>query len=354
MSWKFGKSPRARFGVALAITVGVVAAVAVPLALANTATPTSTHATWSYANGSSGPVHVVVTGPWNWVTQSCKSGSGVSTTNVNGHYAIGFAGSWNDSTTPNTLTGKDTSGNPVTLHVGNTMDQSIVNWCANATAANPYPTGTFRISHDYPSLAAFQSAAPNGGICVNGYDIHKSDPSDKDWNPGQNGDNTLKAGQFVSSAMCTTATQADQNEDLGIIKYERLDSNGNFVRGPLTGKVGQTVQYKIVVTNTGNVSLDVDLSDPHCDAGTIAPTGTVTLAPGDSQTYFCTHVLQKGDNPKYVNTATASGKNSSVSSSTVTASSSVVTQVGAVKGVKVVHHHAKPPKPVVAPANFTG
>jgi len=351
MSWKFGKSPRWRFGVALALTVGVAAALAVPLALANTATPTSSTATWSYKSGSSGAVHVVVTGPWNWVSQSCKSGSGVSTTNINGHYAIGFAGSWNDSTTPYTLTGKDTNKNPVTLHVGDTMDQVIADYCKDATTANPLPTGTFRISHDYPSLAAFRAAAPNGEVCVNGYDIHPADQTSKDWNPGQNGDNTLKAGQFVSSAMCSTATQAGQNEDLGIVKYERLGSSGNYVRGPLTGKIGQTVEYKIVVTNTGNVSLDVDLSDPHCDAGTITPSATVTLAPGDSQTYYCSHVLQKGDGPKYTNTATASGKNSSVSSQTVTASSSVVTKLGGVKGV---HHVAKPPKPVVAPASFTG
>jgi hypothetical protein len=351
MSLKFGKSPRWRFGVALALTVGVAAALAVPLALANTATPTSSTATWSYTNGSSGPVHVVVTGPWNWVTQSCKSGSGVSQTNVNGHYAIGFAGSWNDSTTPNTLTGKDTNKNPVTLHVGNEMDQVIADYCKGTTTANPYPTGTFRISHNYPSLAAFQADVPNGDVCVNGYDIHPADQTNKDWNPGQNGDNTLKAGQYVSSAMCTTAQPANAQPDLSIVKYERLDPNGNWVRGPLTGKVGQTVYYEMVVKNTGNISLDVVLSDPHCDAGTLSPTGTITLNPGDSQTYFCTHVLTKNDRPKYVNTATASGHNASVQSSTVSASSSVTTRLAEVKGV---HHVARPPKPVVAPASFTG
>lgn len=349
MSWKFGGSMRVRFPLALLAALAAVAAIAVPLGSANTATPTSSQATWSYVNGNWGPVHVVVTGPWNWVTQSCKG----STTNVSGHYAIGFAGSWNDSTTPNTLTGKDTNKQPVTLHVGNQMDQVIVDYCKDTTTANPYPTGTFRISHDYASLAAFQSDVPNGHVCVNGYDIHQADQTNNDWNPGKNGDNTLQAGQFVSSAMCSTATQSDAAPDLSIVKYERIGDKGNYVRGPLNGKVGDTVEYEIVVKNTGNVPLDVTLSDPRCDAGTLTPTGTVTLQPGDSQTYYCSHKLQKGDTPKFINTATAHGANSSVSS-TVDVSSSVVTKTGGVKGVKVVHHHARPPKATVAGANFAG
>jgi len=206
MSWKFGKSPRGRFGAALVVTLGVAAALAVPFALANTATPTSSQSTWSYVSGNSGAVHVVVTGPWNWVTQSCKSGSSVSTTNVNGHYAVGFAGSWNDSTTPNTLTGKATDGTPVTLHVGNHMDQSINDYCKGTTQSNPTPVGEFSISHIYHSLAEFQAAVPNGEVCVNAYDIHQQDKTD-DWNPGKNGDNTLKAGQYVTNAMCSTAQQ---------------------------------------------------------------------------------------------------------------------------------------------------
>src|SRR5438477_350763 len=114
MPRKLGKSPRWRYGVALALILGVAAALVVPLALANTATPITTQSTWFYT-GNSGAVKVVVNGNWNWPTQSCMQGNTVSTTNTKGHYAVGFAGSWNDSTTPNTLTGKDTSGNTVTL-----------------------------------------------------------------------------------------------------------------------------------------------------------------------------------------------------------------------------------------------
>ena len=355
MSWKFGKSPRGRIGVALGLALAVAVALAVPLAMANSAAATDSQSTWSYVNGNSGAVKVIVTGDWDWTTQNCKEANTVWTTNVDGHWAIGFAGSWNDSTTPNTLTGTDTNANPVVLHVGNSMDESIAEWCANATAADPHGTGTFRIEHEYSSLAAFQADLPNGQVCVNAYDIHSPDSSSSDWNPGKNTDNTLKNGQYDSSAMCSMATQTSHDEDLSIVNYERIDSNRNYVRGPIAGIVGQTSDYKIVVTNTGNVALDVTLSDQDCDAGTITPAGSLTLAPGDSQTYFCTTLIKKFGGPNHINTATANGQNSGVSPSTVTVSSWVYTKVreggGAVKGV---HHRAKPPKPVVAPANFTG
>jgi hypothetical protein len=86
------------------------------------------------------------------------------------------------------------------------MDQKIVDYCKGTTQSNPTPVGTFSISHTYDSLAQFQADVPNGEVCVNGYDIHQQDPKSNDWNPGKNGDNTLKAGQYVASAMCSTAT----------------------------------------------------------------------------------------------------------------------------------------------------
>jgi hypothetical protein len=222
MPFTKGRKPRARFSLAVMAALVVAAAVAVPLALANTATPTTSHSTWAYVNGgSSGPVKVVVTGDWNWVTQSCAEKGSVSTTDVNGHYAIGFAGSWNDSTTPNTLTGKATDGTPVTLHVSNSMDRVNPNYCRSATASNPYPVGSFELSHIYPSLAAFQADVPNGYVCVNAYDIHQQSKTD-DFNPGKNSDNTLKAGQYVLSAMCTTAQQVTTSGTQGVQKVKKV------------------------------------------------------------------------------------------------------------------------------------
>jgi hypothetical protein len=80
-----------------------------------------------------------------------------------------------------------------------------------------------------------------------------------------------------------------------------------FTAAPVTGAVGQTVDYQIRVTNTGNVPLKLSgFSDPHCDPGTIAGgPGEAPLAVGASTTYTCSHVLTTAGN--YVNEASVLG-----------------------------------------------
>jgi uncharacterized repeat protein (TIGR01451 family) len=81
-----------------------------------------------------------------------------------------------------------------------------------------------------------------------------------------------------------------------------------FTKSELGGEVGQTVDYEIIVKNTGNTSLKVDkLSDATCE--NIAPSGEVTLAPGGEQTYTCEHMLNLTDaiSGSYENNATAMG-----------------------------------------------
>jgi hypothetical protein len=74
---------------------------------------------------------------------------------------------------------------------------------------------------------------------------------------------------------------------------EIAGSNAGFTTSRLTGAVGQTVDYEIVVTNTGNVALALSgFSDEHCDANTLAGgPGEAQLAPGASTTYTCTRAL---------------------------------------------------------------
>jgi hypothetical protein len=52
----------------------------------------------------------------------------------------------------------------------------------------------------------------------------------------------------------------------------------------------------------------VTLSDPRCDSGTIAPSGTPTIAAGGAETYFCTHLLVETDAPSLVDIAIATGE----------------------------------------------
>lgn len=82
-----------------------------------------------------------------------------------------------------------------------------------------------------------------------------------------------------------------------IEKLQRIGASGSYTSAPLSAQVGETVGYEMIVANTGNVPLSFSsLTDPRCDAGTIAGgPGGGTLAPGASTTYTCTHLLTDAD-----------------------------------------------------------
>src|SRR4029077_19710936 len=71
--------------------------------------------------------------------------------------------------------------------------------------------------------------------------------------------------------------------------------------------VGQTVDYQIAVRNTGSVPETLsEFTDAHCDPGTIAGgPGSSQLAPGQTTTYTCQHVLTSVG--LYTNEATVTG-----------------------------------------------
>src|SRR5256886_2595818 len=90
-----------------------------------------------------------------------------------------------------------------------------------------------------------------------------------------------------------------------IEKLQEIAGGGRgFTTSPLIGAIGQTVDYKITVTNTGTFPETLsDFADPQCDEGTIAGgPGTDRLTPGDSATYTCSHVLDAAG--AYTNEAT--------------------------------------------------
>lgn len=97
-----------------------------------------------------------------------------------------------------------------------------------------------------------------------------------------------------------------------IEKLQRIPADGgSFTTSTLTGAVGQTVDYEILVDNTGDVPLTLgSLSDSQCDAGTITggPVGG-TLEAGESSTYNCNHVLTTADQTagSFSNTASLVG-----------------------------------------------
>jgi len=67
-------------------------------------------------------------------------------------------------------------------------------------------------------------------------------------------------------------------------------AGGGFTTGLLVGKAGQTVEYEIIVANTGNTALTfAPLQDANCT--NISPAGATELEPGASETFTCEHTL---------------------------------------------------------------
>jgi hypothetical protein len=90
---------------------------------------------------------------------------------------------------------------------------------------------------------------------------------------------------------------------------EIAGSGAGFTRSKLSAKVGETVDYEIVVANTGNESLNLGaLSDEHCEGLSGGP-GAAPLEPNQATTYRCQHALSAQDLAagSYSNTAGDTG-----------------------------------------------
>jgi uncharacterized repeat protein (TIGR01451 family) len=103
--------------------------------------------------------------------------------------------------------------------------------------------------------------------------------------------------------------------DISVIKLQRDGSSGPFTAQTITAKVGDTIEYEIRSTNTGNTTLALSLSDPLCNAGTIQgpfdASGTLVgnlLSPGGVAQYTCSHVLTATDASPFTNTAVITGQ----------------------------------------------
>ena len=110
------------------------------------------------------------------------------------------------------------------------------------------------------------------------------------------------------------------------VSQEISGSEAGFTSAPVTGLVGQTVDYQIAVKNTGWVSLKFPtFVDAKCDAGTIAGgPGAGSIARNETTTYTCSHVLSEAGS--FTDSASATGAppagdgpQYAISSNTVTA-----------------------------------
>jgi hypothetical protein len=146
---------------------------------------------------------------------------------------------------------------------------------------------------------------------------------------------------------------------LTLQKTERLGDFDQYVVS-LTAKIGQVVNYRMIVTNTGDTPLAVGLIDSECDGGSLVAAGSTTIAPGATVEYTCSHTIVAADGVVLVNTATATGT-TDTGAIVGPVSSSAAAQIAVTK-VLGAHHtirrlpkkRAKPAIAVVAPATFTG
>lgn len=102
---------------------------------------------------------------------------------------------------------------------------------------------------------------------------------------------------------------------------------------PITAEVAQTLDYQIILSNTGNVPLALErFSDPGCDAGTISGgPGASALAVAGTVAYECRHTLTTADQLAgvYRNTATAAGRPSGGGGAITETSNTVVAYLAA-------------------------
>ena len=89
----------------------------------------------------------------------------------------------------------------------------------------------------------------------------------------------------------TVSVEVPERPGLAVEKLQRIESSGDqFTTAELTGSIGETVEYEIVVANTGNVALSLTpLEDDNCTG--ISPDGETELEPGESEIFTCEHEL---------------------------------------------------------------
>ncbi len=78
---------------------------------------------------------------------------------------------------------------------------------------------------------------------------------------------------------------------------------------PLSGRVGQVIDYSIAVQNTGNVPLTFAKFKDRCDPGTVTGTPQAPINPSQAFTLSCSHTLTASDHSAgfYMNAATVDG-----------------------------------------------
>jgi uncharacterized repeat protein (TIGR01451 family) len=296
----------------------------------------------------SGGVNPTGTITWNLYApgdSSCSTSIQTFSQNVNGNGAYtspGFvttsAGSYrwiaSYSGDGNNLTAAGACNDPGETSIVNKDTPTLTTDAVSATAGQPIhdvahltgghnPTGTISwnvyASSDSGCTSPLNSSAISVAVHGDGdYTSPNYTPAgvgSYEWVATYSGDgnNVSLATACADPNEVSTVTQ-NAAPAITLHKVERIGS-GSFTHGPVTGNVGETVDYQMRVTNTGNTTLVIAFTDDQCDSGTLSgpsvlsgsyDASTRTLSAGGELLYTCSHVLAAGDQP-YTNTASVIG-----------------------------------------------
>jgi hypothetical protein len=248
-------------------------------------------------------------GTYRWIASYSGDGNNLST-----------AGSCNDPNEKSTVTGLV----PLlrTNAVPGTVGQPIHDVAYLTGGSNPTGTITWNVyaSSDPTCLTPLNTSALSVSVSGDGDytspDFTPAGAGSYQWVATYSGD----ANNGSVSTLCgdpNEVSRVTQNASPAITlhKAERIGSSGSFTHGPVTGNVGDRVNYQMRVTNTGNTTLVIAFTDAQCDTGTLSGpsvvtgaynSATKTLSPGGVLLYTCSHVLVAGDHP-FTNTASVIG-----------------------------------------------
>ncbi|GAA4212602.1 hypothetical protein GCM10022289_43680 [Pedobacter jeongneungensis] len=175
-----------------------------------------------------------------------------------------------------TVVGGTLNYNLTVINTGNVTLTNIVVTDANATVSGspvatlaPGATVTLTATH------VLTQADINAGSVTNQASATAKDPQ---------GNNVTKVSDDPNTTTPNdaTVTSITANASMSLTK----------VATNSVSKVGDVINYNIVVTNTGNVTLtNVAVTDAGADAGSITPAGIVSLLPGASVTVTAKHTV---------------------------------------------------------------
>jgi uncharacterized repeat protein (TIGR01451 family) len=125
--------------------------------------------------------------------------------------------------------------------------------------------------------------------------------------------NTAEATTTNDGSSSASASESVLCSNFTVEKLQKI-GGGSFTKNQLTGNIGETVDYEIVVTNTGEAPLKVEaIVDVNCT--NIHGPGKSVLATGESTTYTCEHKLTEAGT--YTNVATVAGNEKAKESNSV-------------------------------------